>query len=271
MKNNKAEIFTIFGHKGFFGSNLVKYLKKKNKKIFLPVSNKTIFKNHLGHVIYCFGTHEARLNPKKALAGNLSILSEIILNNKFKSFTYLSSIRVYSSNKDTKEDAKIVINQREKDIYFKSLKLAAENLCLQIKNPKIKVARISNIYGYNFKNQKYLLPTLIRNAKQNKKIIISINKNTKKNYLHVNDAIDVLLKIIKKGKKRLYNIASDKMISLSEIIQLIKKDNKLKITFTKKSKNKSEAKININRIKKEFNFIPKFSFQNEIGKIIREF
>ncbi len=44
MKNNKAEIFTIFGHKGFFGSNLVKYLKKKIKKSFYQFQIKLYLK-----------------------------------------------------------------------------------------------------------------------------------------------------------------------------------------------------------------------------------
>ena len=120
------------------------------------------------------------MNPIKALNGNLLAASKILFNNKFKSFTYLSSIRVYSLNKKTNENDQIILNNKENDLYFKILKLTAEKMCLQINNPKIRIVRISNIYGHNFKNKKYLLPTLIRNAKLNKKTLITINKNTKK-------------------------------------------------------------------------------------------
>ena len=44
-------MFTIFGHTGFLGSNLAKYLKKY--KIFLPPKKKFIFKKNLGNIIYC--------------------------------------------------------------------------------------------------------------------------------------------------------------------------------------------------------------------------
>ena len=271
MRNKKINKYTIYGHRGFFGSNLVSYLKKKNKHIFIPNKNKLIFKKNLGNIIYCIGTHEGTNNPNKALTANLSILSKILLNNKFSSFTYLSSIRVYSSSNKTNENSKIILDQKENGVYFKTLKLAAENLCLQIKNPKIRVVRIANIYGNNFKNQKYLLPTLIRNTKLNKKIKITINKNTKKNYLHVDDAIRVILQIINKGKGRLYNIASNEMISLNKIIKLIKKYKKIKIRFQNKAKNKSENKININKIKKEFNFKPRLKFKDQIEQIIKNF
>ena len=144
-------------------------------------------------------------------------------------------------------------------------------MCLQINNSKIRIVRISNIYGHNFKKQKYLLPTLIRNTRQKKKSLIKINKNTKKNYLHINDAINVIMKIILKGKKRIYNVASDKMISLDFIIKSIQKNYKSDIKFSKNGKNKSENKINISRIKNEFNFIPKYKFDEEITKIIKNF
>ena len=47
-------MYTIFGHTGFIGSNLVKYLGKH--KVFLPPKKKFIFKKNLGHVIYSIGS-----------------------------------------------------------------------------------------------------------------------------------------------------------------------------------------------------------------------
>ena len=225
-----------------FWRKRIKYLKNKNIKVFLPKKNKYIYKNNLGNIIYCMGTHEATLNPIKALNGNLLAASKILFNNKFKSFTYLSSIRVYSLNKKTNENDQIILNNKENDLYFKILKLTAEKMCLQINNPKIRIVRISNIYGHNFKKQKYLLPTLIRNAKLNKKTLITINKNTKKNYLHVADAISVILKIISRGKKRLYNVASDKMISLNYIIETIN-ESQINVYYSEEAKIEVKIKL----------------------------
>ena len=267
----KNNLYTIFGAKGFFGTNLKKYLIVSKKKIFLPPKKKYIFKKNLGNVIFCIGTHEALKKPNKALESNLAVLSKVLLNNKFKTFTYLSSIRTYSTNKIGIENKKILFDSKEEGVFFKALKLSAESLCLQIKNPKIKVIRLSNLFGDNFNNHKYLLPTLIRNSLFSKKVQIVIHKNSKKNYLHVDDAIKIRLSIINKGKERIYNVGSNKSISVGQIAKLIKKYTGCKIVFKKNAKVKNEPIINISRIKKEFNFYPKKMFENEIKMIIKNY
>ena len=105
----KNNLYTIFGAKGFFGTNLKKYLIVSKKKIFLPPKKKYIFKKNLGNVIFCIGTHEALKKPNKALESNLAVLSKVLLNNKFKTFTYLSSIRTYSTNKIGIENKKNLV------------------------------------------------------------------------------------------------------------------------------------------------------------------
>ena len=147
--------FTVFGHDGFFGKNLIEYLEKKNK-VFKPKKGKYIFKKNLENVIYCLGTHEANKNPEKALEGNLNILSKVLLNNKFKSFTYLSSIRVYSSNVKTSENNPILINHDEKDVYLR-YKMAAENLCLRKIIQKMSNKIIEYIWKLLFKTKIFYL------------------------------------------------------------------------------------------------------------------
>ena len=121
--------YTVFGSTGFLGSNFKKYLKKKKYQIFCPLKKDYKFKKNLGHVFYCAGTSDSITNPNKALKANLVYLNNILLNNNFESFTYFSSIRVYSSSKSTNENSKILCDVSEKGIYFKNLKLAAESLC----------------------------------------------------------------------------------------------------------------------------------------------
>ena len=264
----KNNFYTIFGSSGFFGTNLYKVLKERKEKIFIPKKNKYLFNKNLGNIIYCIGTSESIKNPKNALIANLEILSKILTNNKFQTFTYLSSIRVYSKSSKTKETDKITFNHNEKGVYFKSLKLAAESLCLQMNNPKIKIIRLANVFGHYFSNQIYLLPTLLRQSITKRKISIIINKNSKKNYLNVNDAINVILKIINKSKHQIYNVASDKQISIGQISEKIKKFTNCKVLYKNSNIIVNEPKINIQRIKKEFNFKPKIKFEKEIQKII---
>ena len=265
MKNS----YTIFG-RGFVGTNIVKFLKKKKCKVFSPKKGKYKFNKNLHNIIYCIGSDNWINDPKGSFEANLGIIPKIIFDNKFSSFTLISSTRLYmgSSKKNTKENNLIHINPNIRNFFFNSLKLSAESLCLSLPNKKVRVVRISNLFGDNFSNQIYLLPTLIRNAINDKKINIFISKKSSKDFLYINEAFEVLLKIIKRGKYRLYNVASGKNIELSRISQKIKKITNCKINYKNQHKLVCEPIIDISRIRKEFNFKPKKDLIVSLSEII---
>jgi len=265
MKNS----YTVFGQ-GFVGLNVTKYLRKKKYNVFLPKKGKYIFKKNLSNIIYCIGNDNWLNDPKGSFDANASLVPKIIFNNKFESFTLISSTRVYLANtsKNTNEKSYIKLNPNYKNFFYNSLKLSAESLCLTLKSKKIKVVRMSNLFGSNFTNQIYLLPNLIRNSITKKKIDIFVSKKSSKDFLHVNEAIELMLKIIKKGRHRLYNVASGKNIRLSKISEKIRKITNCKINYKNQNKLVKEPKIDISRIKKEFNFSPKINLINSLEQII---
>ncbi len=270
MKQSKVkEKYTIFGSTGFLGKNLKSFLIKKKYKVFCPLKKKYKFDNDLGHVFYCAGTSDSIANPDKALSANLVYLNKVISNNSFTTFTYFSSIRVYSLNKSTKEDDVIRCDLFEKGSYFKKLKLAAESLCLQINNPKIRIIRLSNLYGKYFDKQIYLMPTILRNFRKNKTIKLSISPNSTKNYLDVEDALRISFKIAKLGKNRIYNVAANSSIKVGDILRILRIFKKVKIEISKNHKTTHESKINTNRIKKELNFSEKESFNKSFFNLIK--
>ncbi len=266
MKKNS---FTIFGQ-GFVGTNISIFLKKRKCKLFIPKKGKYKFKKNLHNVIYCIGNQNWLKDPKVTYDANLGLVREIIFNNKFDSFTLLSTTRLYFANREgkTSEDDPININSNNKNFLYNSLKIAAENLCLSLNNKNIKVIRMSNLYGDNFTYQAYLLPAWIRNSIKNKKIDLYINKNSTKDFIYVNDAFDVLLKIIKRGKHRLYNVASGKNIELFKILKEIKKITNCKINYTNRFKIVKEPRINIKRIVNEFNFKPENNLIDLLNHLI---
>ena len=269
MVNNS---FTIFG-KGFVGTSFSNFLIKKKLKFFFPKKGKYKFKKNLNHIVYCIGNQNWLKYPEKTFEANLAMVGKIIFNNKFRSFTLVSSTRVYFANTKNKtgEGEFIKIKSDNKDFLYNSLKIAAENLCLSLNNKNIKVARISNLFGNNFTNQSYILPTWIKDSINKKKINLFINKNSTKDYIFVDDAFEILLKIIKKSKFRLYNIASGRNVKLSKILKEIKKNTNCKIRYKNNSKIIKEPKININRIKKEFNFKVKNNLIDSISHLIKDY
>ena len=254
--------FTIFGHKGFLGRNIIDYLNINNIQYYLPPRNKYVFKKNLGNIIYCIGDDNVLKNPLNSVNANLKILYEILEKNRFQSFLFISSTRVYLNSKDTKENSIIKIDPQDPKYQFNILKLASENFCLSKNNKRIKVVRLSNLFGEYFSNQIYLLPNLLKNAKRKKIIKIMINKKSKKNYLYVNDAISLIFRIIKKSKYRIYNLASDKLYSIEFILNEIKKKTSCKIIYSNQNTRYDEPKINITRVKKEFKFKPSNNFKS---------
>ena len=135
-----------------------------------------------------------------------------------------------------------------------------------------------NFYSFSFKclseyscRTTVTYPWLKRSNSErikNKKINIYISKNSTKDFIYVNDVFDVLLKIIKRGKHRLYNVASGKNIKLSKILKEIKKITNCKINYTYNSNVVKEPKINIKRIINEFNFKTKNNLINFLNHLI---
>ena len=263
-------MYTIFGSTGFIGSEIIKNLKQKKIKVYKPKKNILKFSKNLGHVIYCVGSDDWKDKPKKGYFSNLGHLQQIVHNNNFKSFIFLSTTRLYlNSNKTVSEKNNILVKPDNINYYYNILKAASESLLLSL-NKNIIILRLSNVFGNNI-NSPLLLPTLIRNAIQKSKINISININSTKDYISINDVIDLIFKIQKKNRFRIYNIAGGKNITLKKIIQIIHNKTNCRV-FTKNQNIKiKEPVISINRIKKEYNFKPSLNLEKDLPSLITNF
>tara|TARA_Y100001958_G_C21242131_1_gene570288 strand:- start:1008 stop:1829 length:822 start_codon:yes stop_codon:yes gene_type:complete len=265
-------MYTLFGYKGFIGSEIKKYLRNKNKKIFLPGRNQIKFRKNLGNVIYCIGSDDWKKYPKKGFESNLGHLKNILFENKFNSFLFLSTSRVYLNNsvKSSKEDEFINVKSFDINNYYNLLKLTSEAICLSLKNKNIKIVRLSNVLGNNYYSP-LVLPSLIRSAIKTKKIKLLINKNSTKDYIGIKDVIELIFKIKKSGKEKLYNVASGKNIKLIEIAKIIRKETKCKIILKNQNIKVNEPKINISKIRNEFNFKQTIDTKKQIKNIISNF
>lgn len=259
--------FTIFGHTGFIGSHLKERLKKH--KLILPKRNQFKVEKFLGNIIYCIGSDNWATDQYNSFKANVGFIPEITCNNNFNSFTFLSTTRIYKNAKDTKEDSSFDICPKNTDDYYNIKKILGESFLLSQKK-KFNIIRLSNIYGDNYKSP-LVLPRLINDAIKIKKINLTINKNSKKDFLSINDAVEIIYKISKVSKGEIYNVASGKMYSLIEIAKEIQKYTECKIILKNQYIKVKEPKININKIRKKFNFKPKLDLLNELNGLIIKF
>ncbi len=251
-------MFTIFGHTGFLGHNLVKYLK--NSKLLLPKRNKFTFNQNLGNIIYCIGSDDWKTDTFNSFNANLGFVPTIIEKNNFKSFTFVSSCRIYNNSTTTHETSNFKFNPTDTNEFYNLKKILAENYLFASKK-KIKIVRVSNIVGFSPKSP-LVFPMFVKNAITKKKIVISINKNSTKDFIHIDDVVQLIARISIKGKGKIYNIANGKNTKLIDLAQSIKKFTNCKILLKNQNKAIFEPKININKIKKEFNFKSKNILKN---------
>jgi nucleoside-diphosphate-sugar epimerase len=261
----KKKKITIFGYTGFIGSNLLLNLKKS--EVFLPKRNILKYKNNLGDIIYCIGSHEWRQKPYKAFNSDVSMIMKILNNNTYESFNLISSTRIYKNN-SSKEKNNITVNPSEEDDYYNCLKILAENLVLM--NKRNRVIRISNVFGNNY-SSKIFLPSIIRDALNRKKIILKTNKYSEKDFIFVDEAARIIIKIAKFGKENIYNVAFGKNFKIGSIVKKLKKLTSCDIIYDNKSKIIKNSVIDITKIKKEFNFSPKIDVLRHMKTLINNF
>ena len=263
-------MYTIFGSSGFIGKELFSHLKKNNQKVFKPSKNQIKFNKDLGYIIYCVGSDDWKKKPKKGYLSNLGHLKKIVFNNKFKSIIFLSTTRLYINSKNTtKENSNLSVNSENENDYYNILKIASESLLLRL-NKKIKIIRLSNVFGFNHKSP-LLLPMLIKNALKKSQIEITISLNSTKDYILIDDAINLIFKILKDGKQNIYNVASGKNIKIKKITNIIKKETGCKIILKNQKKVMLEPKINIKRIQQEFNFKNNFKLEKSLPELIKKY
>jgi len=263
---------TVLGAAGFIGSNLTEYLESCEYECVTPERDSS-FRGNLGDVIYCIGvTADFRKRPWDTVEAHVCKLLELLRTNNFESLLYLSSTRVYSNmplNDDAKESSVISIDMLDPSNIFNLSKLMGERACLTHRNPKVRVARVSNVYGGDYYSENFL-PSLIRDALNKGSITLHTALDSEKDYIAIGDVVKLLKDIAIQGKKRIYNIASGKNISHEDITKLIRCETGSTIEVIRNAPRTGFPKISIEQIKGEFSFVP-YSFKKGFSEMIEEF
>jgi nucleoside-diphosphate-sugar epimerase len=248
--------FTILGSSGFIGSNVSKTLKNKNFDCYTPdVRKESLVGKNLGNVIYSLGVSDFRNKPLDTIDAHICILNKILKNCSFDSLLYISSGRMYYNVNSTLEENSLIGNPNMKNDLYNISKLQGESLCMSMNNPKIKIIRPSNVVGITAPSNLFI-PSLIKEAVTTKKIILHSTLDSEKDYVYIDDLVQLIPKIISSNKFQVYNIASGYNISSNKIIDEIIRLTDCKLEIASDAKKFSSGQINIDRIKNEFNFEP---------------
>lgn len=247
--------FTVFGSQGFIGSRLVTHLQGAGHTCYCPERDAVSFDKNLGHVIYCIGlTADFRTRHFDTINAHVSKLNYLLNHTGYESFLYLSSTRVYKDIDDTSESAKILVDVQNPDEIYNISKLCGESVCLSVDNPAIRVARLSNVVGPDFKCENFA-NSIINEMQKTGSLRLFSSIESEKDYIAVSDVVRLLEQISIEGKDRLYNLANGKNISTMNIVKWYEEKTSKAIAVTVAKNNLLKLKkISNKKIKNEFGF-----------------
>jgi len=250
--------FTILGSTGFIGSSLTNYLKSQAIQCdTLDLRTDKINEKSLGHVIYAIGDagESFKKNPIGAIDAHVVKLKKFLERANFESFLYLSSTRVYYSSTSTREDSTLIVDPLKFDNLYNICKIMGEAICNASQKQNVRIVRLSNVTGKNF-NTNVFLPSIIFDAIKNKEIILKTKLESEKDYVLLEDVMEILPKICMSGKDKMYNVGYGQNLKNIDIVEKIKEITGCTYNVAKDAKEHSFPTISIQKIQNEFNFQP---------------
>lgn len=133
--------------------------------------------------------------------------------------------------------------------------------------------RLFNIYG-KYQSDNFLIPEILKQIKGNNEIKVK-DLEPKRDFIYVKDLVFLIDKIINSDNKNgIYNIGSGFSYSVEEIIDFIKinidVDIQVSSENTRRKNEVMDCVADINKVKKDFNWIPKFDLQMGLKDYIGE-
>ena len=264
--DKKLADYTVFGGNGKIGRRIVSQLISDGYSVFVPDRDYDNFSDNLdfGKIIYCAGiTANFRKNPLDTVEAHIGLLTNILYKCRFDSLLYLSSTRIYGNVSIGSESSRFEVSPLELTDVYNLSKLMGESICLNCGRNGVKVARLSNVIGAETWDSPEFIPTIIQQARTGR-IELHTTLSSRKDYIHIDDVVSLLIDICNKGRLRIYNVASGITISNSQWIEFIKYKFPCDVIVREDAVEIIQPEILIDQIRAEFNFEPKNIFESKI-------
>jgi nucleoside-diphosphate-sugar epimerase len=247
--------FTIIGGAGFIGSLLASYLRSCGSTCTTPAKGDLdSLTGELGHVLYCAGTTaDFRTRPFDTVEAHVSLVNHVLAQSRYQSFTYLSSTRVYIRTRTTSEGTPIVVDPGDPEDLFNLSKLAGEALCRQYRHRNARSVRLSNVVGANFGSNDFLF-SVIRDAVIRKHVVLQTTPDSEKDYIHCDDAVELITRIATQGTQPVYNVACGKNLTNSDVVGEVCRASQASASFAPDARTIRFAPIEVDLIRSEFGF-----------------
>ena len=270
----------VTGHEGVIGTHLIKKLTNcevitdsiNGKRVNLQNNEEVMKIESVDIVIHLAGKTEKNLEWEEYfennIIGTLNILKYCVEKN-IKKIIFVSSY-VYGDPKYLPIDEQHPINPH--NLYTKS-KFLGEELCKKFSEMydlNVTVLRPFNIFTGSI-NKNNLISNLISSI-DSKKMITITNKNSKRDFLHIDDFTEIILKIKDIDFKfEVFNAGSGISFSFEQIIEIIEKNTLTQLNLEYKKNDESfiqDIKSDNSKIEKLLNWKPKITLEEGLQKLL---
>lgn len=254
-------MWTIIGSRGLIGTHLTEYLTMQGYEVKLwHRGSFNLFEGKLGHVIYSAGlTADFRQRPFDTVDAHVTLPAKLLQRASFDSFLYLSSTRVYAHASSGDEECPLPHRSQDPSDLYNLSKLMGESLCLQNSNPHVRIARLSNVISKRDVGSRNFISDVVTSARRGH-IELRTALDSEKDYIHIDDVVELLPRISIHGIRRLYNVASGIQISNRELVAKLSSLSGCTHGADPLAPTIRFPNISIDRIKQEFQFAPRSVF-----------
>lgn len=253
--------FTILGASGFIGGHLARHLVGRGWDVATPTRSELddLDRTGLGHVVDAIGlTADFRGRPFDTVEAHVGRLARLLDGASFESWLYLSSTRVYSgsSNDEAASESTPLVVMPSRDSLYDLTKLTGEALCLGHEDTRVRIARLSNVYGHGMSPVTFLGSILTELAATGS-ATIGEAPSSAKDYVAVEDVVDLIERIAVDGRYRLYNVASGRQVTHGELADFLVRSTGGDVRFASDAPARSFPMIDIARVRGEFGVSPR--------------
>lgn len=225
--------FTVVGGAGFVGRRLVASLQARGAQVWAPARDEPLpWSRPLGHVVYCAGlTADYLARPFDTVQAHVTLLSQLLqqalASGQLDSLVYLSSTRLYDGLGAglARENAVLPLDPSNPRHLYDLSKSLGESLCHVVGQGRARVARLSCVYE-GPQDADGFLPTLLRQVLAarrvgDSKIDVLSSPHFARDYVHLDDVVDALIRIALCGQQPVYNVASGVNVSNAELFEYL--------------------------------------------------
>ncbi len=231
----QGQRFTVVGAAGFVGRRLCATLQARGAQVWAPARHEPWpWQPPLGHVMYCAGlTADYLARPFDTVQAHVSHLAQVLQHGlaqgSLQSLVYLSSTRLYDGLGEGLVHERAVLSMdpvNPRHLYDLSKGLG-ESLCHVAGQGLARVARLACVYD-GPQDADGFLPALLRQVLQARaagvgRVDVSSSPHFTRDYVHLDDVVDALIRIAVQGLQPVYNVASGANVSNAELFDYLER------------------------------------------------